>query len=136
MLRSGLLIAICGALSSCQFDAERLPLAPLPQDGTVLPYQQVISRLKAQINSAKDAHFLEQWDVLETISQRLAESSSYLMRSADLPIEHRARIQKDSVQINNAIRNLQKAAKTKNQPASLEMIRLLHNTICDLEEIK
>lgn len=120
---------------SCWSDAERLP-PPLPQDGTALPYSQVTSRLSAQTNSAKDAHFLNQWDTVVDVSLQLEQSAGYLMRSPDLAEAQRPRVQKIATDLKTNIVKLRETARAKDQAESLECIRRIHNSVRDLQDVR
>ena len=127
------LVSMCSL--SCWSDAEKLP-PPLPQDGTALPYTQVTARLAAQTNSAKDNHFLNQWDGLVDVTLQLEQTTGYLMRAPDLPEAHKARIQNDAVALTSNVKKLREAARAREQAESLELIRRIHNQVRDLQDIK
>ena len=120
---------------SCSSDAEKL-LPPLPQDGTALPYAQITTRLSAQTDSAKDAHFLNQWDGLVDVTLQLEQSAGYVMRAPDLPEAHKARLQTVTLELTANIKKLREAARAKDQAESLELIRRIHNQVRDLQEPK
>ena len=135
MQRTILLLAISALSLSCLGDAERLP-PPLPRDGTALPYSQVLTRLSAQTNAAKEEHFLNHWDALVDVSLTLEQSAGYLLKSPDLPPTHKVQIEKTVGDLNVNILRLREAGRRKDQTESLEMIRRIHNEIRELQELK
>ncbi len=135
MHRNFCAILVCLCCLSCCSDAEKLP-PPLPQDGAALPYAQVTARLSAQINSAKDAHFLNQWDSLVDATLQLEQSAGYLMRSPDLAEANRPRLQKETATLVSNIKQLREAARGKDEVKSLELIRHVHNQVRDLQDIR
>ncbi len=136
MRRTIILFACTLTSISCSADGERLTVPPLPQDGTALPYSQVLSRLAAQTNSAKEEHFLNHWDGVADAATALEQSSSYLLKAPDLPPTHKAAIEKTSADLNGEIVKLRDAARRKDQTEALELIRQLHNQIRDLQDMK
>ncbi len=91
------LLAACALSSlSCCGDGEKLAVPPLPQDGTAVPYSQVLARLAAQTNTAKEEHFLNHWDGVVDASNNLERSASYLLKAPELPPTHTATIEKSA----------------------------------------
>ena len=135
MHRTILLVVACALSLSCQGDAEKLP-PPLPKDGTALPYTQVLTRLSAQTNAAKEEHFLNHWDGLVDATLSLEQSAGYVLKSPDLPVSHKARIETAAGELNIHILKLREAARQKDQTESLEMIRRIHNQVRELQELK
>jgi hypothetical protein len=136
MRRTLFAVISCAACLSCCGDAEKLPVPPLPQDGAALPYSQVVSRLSSQTNAAKDEHFLNRWDGLIDAAAGLEQTSTYLLRSPDLPSAHKPKIEKTSTELHTNILKLREAARRKDQTESLELIRRIHNQVKDLQELK
>jgi hypothetical protein len=136
MRRTIILIAWSLVSISCSAEGERLVVPPLPQDGTALPYSQVLSRLAAQTNTAKEEHFLNHWDGVFDATNALEQSGSYLLKAPDLPQAHKATIEKASTEFNENIVKLREAARRKDQTEALELIRRLHNQIRDLQDLK
>jgi hypothetical protein len=125
---------VLGGLS-CTGDAERLP-PPLPQDGTALQFSQVLARLSAQANTAKEEHFLNHWEGVVDAAIGMDHSAAYLLKSPDLPPFHKARIEKEASQLKADIVNLRQAARNKDQTESLELIRRIHNQIREMQDLK
>jgi hypothetical protein len=136
MKRSVLLVVCALASLSCCGDGEKIPLPPLPQDGTALPYSQVLTRLATQTNTAKEELFLNHWDALADISTNLERSAGYLLKAPDLPPTHKAAIEKSTGELQGSIVKLREAARKKDQNDSLELIRRLHNQVRDLQDLK
>jgi len=122
--------------AACCGDGEKLEVPPLPKDGAAIPYGQVLTRLAAQTNAAKEEHFLNRWDGLVDSTVSLDQSAVYLMRSADLPALHKASIEKSSEEMKGNIAKLREAARRKDQTESLDLIRRIHNQIREMQELK
>lgn len=135
MSRTVVVLICCMASLSCRGDAEKLP-PPLPQDGTALPYSQVLARLQAQVTTAKEEHFLNRWDSVAEAAAGLQQTAPYLMRASDMPVSQKPAITKASTEISGNIAKLRDAARRKDQAETLELIRLLHNQIRELQELK
>jgi hypothetical protein len=136
MKRLLLALVVIAPLAACCGEGEKINVPPLPQDGAALPYQQVLARLSAQTNAAKEDHFLNRWDGLVDSSVTLEQSASYITRSPDLPPAHRALIEKSAGEMKTSIVKLREAARQKNETESLELIRRLHNQVRDLQDLK
>jgi hypothetical protein len=131
-----LLAMLCAAVSlSCRGDAERLP-PPLPKDGSAVPYRQILTRLSAQANTAKEEHFLSNWDGVVDASAGIENSTAYILKAPDLPILHRSKIEKSSSELHSNAVKLREAARKKDQTESLDLIRRIHNQIHELQEFK
>lgn len=128
-------ILVCLCCLSCCSDAEKLP-PPLPEGGAALPYAQVTARLSAQINTAKDAHFLNQWDSLVDTTMQLEQSAGYLMRAPDLTDANKPRVQNETTTLVTNIKQLRESARGKDEAKSLELIRRIHNQVRDLQEMR
>ncbi len=136
MIRFAIPVACAILAVSCCGEGERIGVAPLPQDGTALPYSQVVARLSAQTKTAKEEHFMNRWDGIVDASVALEQSANYLLRSPDLPPTHKAAIEKTSGEIKSDILKLREAARKKDQSESLELIRRLHNEVRGLQDYK
>jgi hypothetical protein len=136
MKRSAFLVVCCAASMSCCGEGEKISVPPLPQDGGAIPYAQVLTRLAAQTNSAKEDHFLNRWDGVVDSATSLELSVGYLMKAPDLPPTHKASIEKASVELKANIVKLREAAMKHDQADSLDLIRRLHNQIRTLQDMK
>jgi hypothetical protein len=130
------ILALCLASLSCCGDGEKAPLPPLPKDGNAMPYTQVLARLAAQTNSAKEEHFLNHWDALADLATSLEQSAAYLSKAPDLPPLGKERFEKAAGEMQANIIKLREAARKKDQTESLELIRRLHNDIRELQDLK
>ena len=130
-------VLLCCAVSlSCCGDSEKLTVPPLPQDGSAISYPQVLSRLAAQTDTAKESHFLNRWDAVVDGTLGLEQSAGYLLKSPDVPAFHKVRIEKSARELTADILALRESARRKDQVESLEMIRRIHNRVRDLQELK
>ncbi len=118
---------------SCISDAEKVPLPPLPVDGAPLSYNEVLARLVAQTNSARDEHFLNHWDRLAEIALALEQSAIYLPKSTNVPPSRQATLAQDSASLIQNIRLLQTTARLREETKALEAIRRIHNQIRELK---
>jgi len=135
-MKQTLLMIACSLSLSCAGDAERLTVAPLPKDGTALPIKDVLSRLSAQTTTAKEEHFLNQWDGLVEATVSLEQSTGYLLRAPDVPAVHRPAYEKASAELKIQIVKLRESARRKDQTESLESIRIIHNQVRDLQDLR
>ena len=65
LLLPGLLLSVLG----CVAPAERVALQPLPETGQVLPYAELLTRVRAQANAANEAFYLDRWGDLRRSGQ-------------------------------------------------------------------
>jgi hypothetical protein len=131
-MRNGCAIAVCLLSLSCTSEAEKVPIPPLPVDGSSLSYNDVLARLAAQTNTARDEHFLNQWDKLADTARALEVSASYLPKSTNIPPRRQPTIAQDTAALMQNIRLLPSTAKIHDQAQALEAIRRIHNQIREL----
>lgn len=85
-------ILLCGTLFlmlGCAAPAERVSLRPLPENGQVLPYAELLTRIRAQANAANEAFYLDHWDDLQDMAKGVEQTSRFLSKAEEVPEKNR-----------------------------------------------
>lgn len=84
-----LLSAMILVMLGCAVPAERVPLQPLPENGQVLPYAELLTRVRAQANAANDAYFLDRWGDLEDMAKGIEQTARFMSKAKEVPAKNR-----------------------------------------------
>lgn len=84
-----LLPAMALLLAGCVAPAERVPLQPLPENGQVLPYPELLTRARAQANAANEAFYVNRWTDLEDLAKGLEQTSRFLAKAEEVPARNK-----------------------------------------------
>jgi hypothetical protein len=86
-------ILLAGLLSpfllGCVAPAERVPLQPLPENGQVLPYAELLTRVRAQASAANDAFYLDRWEDLESLARGIEQTARFLSKAQEVPAKNK-----------------------------------------------
>ncbi|HEY7327167.1 MAG TPA: hypothetical protein VH592_05995 [Gemmataceae bacterium] len=127
LLGASLLLAL-----GCAMPAERVQLRPLPENGQVLPYAELLTRVRAQANKANEAFYLDRWDELEDMAKGIEQTSRFLSKAEEVP-EKNKRILKDvTIDLSKSAQRLREAAVTHNVKDSTESLQQIIAKIRDL----
>ncbi|HTU93896.1 MAG TPA: hypothetical protein VMF69_27695 [Gemmataceae bacterium] len=85
ILFPGTLVLVLG----CAAPAERVPLRPLPENGQVLPYAELLTRVRAQASAANEAFYLDHWIDLEDMAKGIEQTSRFLSKAEEVPAKNR-----------------------------------------------
>jgi hypothetical protein len=116
----------------CRLPEEREGLKPLPEKGTILPYQDMHNRVKVQARAAQDAFYVDNWQELEQMAQVLDQTARLLPNSSDQPNNVKKILAKEADSLKQQAVRLGEAAKAKNAQAANETLREIHLTIRNL----
>src|SRR5262245_45498922 len=82
------------ALAGCQISPEpQRSLQPLPVDGPVLTYNEIVQRARSQAMLATEAFYVDQWAEVERAAISLEDTARYLPRSLEIPAAHKASVE-------------------------------------------
>jgi hypothetical protein len=85
LMLSGMLLLALG----CAVPSERVPLQPLPENGQVLPYAQLLTRIRAQSNAAYEPFYLDHWNELEDMARGIEQTARFLSVAEEVPEKNR-----------------------------------------------
>jgi hypothetical protein len=113
-------------LAGCQLPPEQVALKPLPEDGTPLPYIDLTNRTRAQVDTAREAFYKDDWSTLEDSGRILQQTSRLLVKTTDIPARHKDTMAVEAGDLNKEATKLRDAAKAKDVKAANESLQQLH----------
>jgi hypothetical protein len=119
-------------LVGCAVPAERMPLQPLPENGQVLPYEDLLTRARRQASAANDAFYLDHWGELEDIAKGIEQTARFLAKADDVPKTKKDILTEVSGDLAKNAKKLREAAAAKNVKETGDAIRLIYDKIRDL----
>jgi hypothetical protein len=109
-----LLSAMFLVMLGCAVPAERVPLQPLPENGQVLPYAELLTRVRAQANAANDAYYLDRWDDLADMGKGIEQTARFMSKAQEVPAKNREILAEVTGDLAKSARKLKEAAAAKN----------------------
>lgn len=76
-------------LAGCVAPAERVPLQPLPENGQVLPYPELLTRVRAQARAAVEAFYVNRWTDLEDLAKGIEQTARFLAKAQEVPAKNK-----------------------------------------------
>ncbi|MBI3407290.1 MAG: hypothetical protein HY040_02900 [Planctomycetes bacterium] len=122
MLRSWPLLLVV-ALSGCRLPPEREPLKPLPEDGALYSYQEILTRARAQANAAVEAFYEDAWNDLEESAKGLEQTARYLPKTTEQPTHLKESLLQSSGELGKEAMKLADTARAKNVAATTEVLQ-------------
>jgi hypothetical protein len=110
LLLSGSLLLLLG----CAVSPDRVPLQPLPESGQVLPYAQLLTRIRAQSNAAYEAFYLDHWNELEDMAKGLDQTARFLSKAEEVPEKNRKILGEVTAELSKSALKLKGAAVAHN----------------------
>lgn len=123
LLLSSLVLLALG----CTVPAERVPLRPLPENGQVLPYAELLTRVRAQAGTANEAFYLDHWNDLEDMAKGIEQTSRFLSKAEEVPQKNKAilaEVTADLAKNANKLRQAALARNVKDTTDALQQINL------------
>ena len=102
-------------LMGCVSPAERVPLQPLPENGQVLPYAELLTRVRAQANAANDAFYLNHWNEVEDLARGIEQTARFLSKAQEVPPKNKDILNEVTSDLAKHARELKTAAAAKNE---------------------
>lgn len=128
-------ILLCGTfllMLGCAIPAERVPLQPLPENGQVLPYAELLTRVRAQASRANDAFFLDRWDDLEDMAKGIEQTSRFLAKAEEVPERNRKNLKEVTDDLGLIAKKLRGASVARNVKDATESLQKINARVRDL----
>ena len=109
-----LFFALLLSLFGCTAPADRVPLQALPENGQVLPYAALLTRVRSQANSANDAFFLDHWGDLEDLAKGIEQTARFLSKATEVPAKNKDILNEVTGDLAKNALKLRDAAAAKN----------------------
>ncbi|MGH7173375.1 MAG: hypothetical protein ACRELG_24085 [Gemmataceae bacterium] len=133
-LLAGLLLSMLG----CAAPAERVSLQPLPENGQVLPYDDLLTRVRHQANAANEAFYLDHWGELEDMAKGIEQTARFLAKAQEVPPKSKDILVEVTGDLAKGAKKLKAAAAAKNEKDTRDAlqeinfkVRLLQTKIGD-----
>lgn len=119
LLLSTMMLVMC----SCTVPAERASLQPLPETGQVLPYAELLTRLRHQANAANEAFYLDRWADLEDMAKGIEQTARFLAKAQEVPAKNKDILLEVTSDLANSAKKLREAAAAKNEKDSRDALQ-------------
>jgi hypothetical protein len=110
-----LLSAMILVAFGCTVPAERVPLQLLPENGQVLPYADLLRRVRAQANAANDAYYLDNWGDVEDMAKGIKQTAGFMSKAMEVPAKNRELLAEVTGDLAKSADKLKVAAAAKNE---------------------
>jgi hypothetical protein len=127
-LPCGVLVLVLG----CAAPAERVPLRPLPETGQVLPYPELLTRIRAQANAANEAFYLDHWNDLEDMAKGIEQTSRFLAKAEEVPEKNRKILKDVTGELSKSAQKLRDAAAAHNVKETTDALQRIIAKVRDL----
>jgi len=133
MRRAFCLAALGFALAGCQItpDPQR-NLQPLPVDGPVMTYTEIVQRARAQAMIATEAFYVDQWADVERAAASLEDTARYLPRSLEIPPASKASVDARSTSLGQEAQALRAAVKNRDEKKTNEAMQRINLLVREL----
>jgi hypothetical protein len=129
---------VCGlgflllVLPACRLPPDREPLKPLPEEGQVFSYDEILSRARAQSFAALEAFYTDNWAELAEAARGLEQSARFLPKTVEPPANIVGKLVNESVNLRKEALRLVDAANVKNVNAANETLQRINLKIRQL----
>ncbi len=128
ILLSGTLLLMLG----CAMPPERVPLRALPENGQVLPYAELLTRVRAQANKANEAFYLDRWDDLEDMAKGIEQTSRFLSKAEEVPERNRKTLKEVTDDLVQSAKKLRDASAAHNIKDTTDALQKINARVRDL----
>ncbi|HEY7314203.1 MAG TPA: hypothetical protein VH643_32930 [Gemmataceae bacterium] len=97
-------------LAGCVAPPERVPLQPLPENGQVLPYPELLTRVRAQASAANEAFYVNRWTDLEDLAKGIEQTARFLAKAQEVPAKNKDILKEVTDDLGKNARKLKAAA--------------------------
>ena len=128
-------LLLCGTLLlalGCAIPAERVPLRPLPENGQVLPYAELLTRIRAQASAANEAFYLDHWNDLEDMAKGIEQTSRFLSKAEEVPEKNRKILAEVTDALSKSAQKLQEAAAKHSVKDATNALQQINSKVRDL----
>lgn len=127
-LLAGLMLPVLG----CAAPADRVPLQPLPETGQVLPYPELLTRVRHQATRANEAFYLDHWDELEDMAKGIEQTARFLVRADEVPAKNKDILTEVTGDLAKNAKKLKEAAAAKNVKDTTDALQQINSKVRQL----
>jgi flagellar hook-basal body complex protein FliE len=116
----------------CASPPERVQLQPLPETGQVLPYPELLTRVRAQARAANDAFYLDRWKDLEDMADGIDQSARFLSKATEVPEKNKKSLADVTDDLRKSAQKLKTAAATRQVEDTTKALQQINSRVRDL----
>jgi hypothetical protein len=131
MKRALCLVLVC--VAGCVAPGERTPLKMLPDDSPPIPYAELLTRARAQANSAIDASYVDNWSELEDAARGLEQTAKFLPKAIEVPAKQKDTVPVVAGDLGKEAVLLRDAAKAKDVEKTTTSLTRIQQTVRKLK---
>lgn len=127
------LASVVCSLVGCQLAPEtRRSVPPLPAEGGLLSYRDVVQRARMQATMATEAFYVDQWSEVEVAAQGLEETAKYLLRAREIPATHQPMLATRSENLAKEAQALRLAVQSRDERRTTEVMQRINLLVREL----
>lgn len=127
-----LAVTILLPLTGCVAPVERVPLQPLPENGQVLPYAELLTRARAQAAAANEAFYVNRWTDLQDLAKGLEQTARFLAKAEEVPAKNKDILKEVTGDMAQNALKLKSAAADKNVKDANDALQRINLKVRDL----
>ena len=132
-MRLASLVGLCLlTLSACRLPPDRPPLKPLPEEGQLFSYAEILSRARLQATMAVEAFYVDGWVDLEEAAAGLEQTARYLTKSTEQPPVMKDKLAEDAKVLAKDAFRLRVAAQAKDANQTNDLLQRINLKIRSL----
>lgn len=132
-MRRVVCVGLCAlAVAACRLPPDRQVLKPLPEEGQVFAYSEILSRARAQATTALEAFYVDNWTDIEAAATGLEQTARFLPRAIEPPADFKGKLEGEADFLGREASKLRDAAKAKNVATAADTLQRIHFKIRSL----
>ena len=120
------------AVGACRLPPDRTPLNPLPEDGQVFTYEEILARARVQASTALEAFFVDNWGELAEAARGLEQTARFLPKTVEPPANLKDKLAKESAILKKEALRLIDAANARDVDTANDTLQRIHLKIRQL----
>ncbi|MHB1422070.1 MAG: hypothetical protein ACYC3I_02515 [Gemmataceae bacterium] len=128
ILLAGMFVILFG----CATPPERAQLQPLPETGQVLPYAELLTRIRAQARTATYDSYVDQWKDLEDVAEGIEQTARFLSKATEVPEKNKKTLKEVTDDLGKSARKLKSAAAAHNVEDATKALQQINSRVRDL----
>ena len=114
------------AVSACRVPPDHAPLRPLPEEGQVYTYPEILGRARLQAQAALEAFYVDNWSDLEDVAEGLKQTARFLPKTKDIPAKHKEKLPAEATALGEDAVRLRDAARVKDVTQANDSLQRIH----------
>lgn len=107
-------------------------LQPLPADGALLTYRDVIYRARSQATLATESFYIDRWQDVDKAAASLEDTARYLPRALEIPAAQKSSLEARSQSLIKEAQALREAVKGRDEKKTTEVMKRINLLVREL----